>query len=234
MNGNSDILLLFGQNDRISERAPSAPAAGRREERPEQMAFKKVSAENAETATDVVIAEDAANAPVIATEITDEILRSIGSSGNAFADAVKAAAQIYGGVQEIHEELGTGFQLLTDKSTLIDRRLLLLKWNFTNGTYGTFVSVAVVTEDGGKYIVNDGSTGICEQLRQLSLNNDKYGGYIANRGLRTSTYTTCKGCGKPRPQFTEICEHTLPNNTTCGNADTARETGETYYIDLSA
>jgi hypothetical protein len=167
-------------------------------------------------------------------ELTDDVLRGIGETGDAFADAVAIAEQLYGGVQELAEEFGSGFQLLADKTTLVGKKFLLLKWTFTNGDHGVFCSAAVVTVDGGKYIVNDGSTGICTQLREYSIKHGRFGGFVATRGLRASQYATCKGCGQPRTAFDNTCSNTLKNGSTCGDNDTARGTGSTYYLDLSA
>lgn len=168
-------------------------------------------------------------------ELTDDVLRGIGETGNAFEDAMAVASQLYGDVKEFAEEMGTGFQLTQDKSILVGKKFLALKWNFNSqGDYGVFVSLACITPDGAKLIINDGSTGICTQLREYSIKTGRFGGMVAPRGLRESSYTTCKGCGQPRTRFDETCENTLGNGSQCGNTDTDRGTGNTYYIDLSA
>ena len=167
-------------------------------------------------------------------DLTDDVMRGIGETGDAFADAVAIAEQLYGSVQELAEEFGSGFQLIETKAALVGKKFLLLKWNFTQGDYGVYVSAAVVTAEGGKYIINDGSTGVCQQLHEYSVKHGKFGGFIASRGLRESTYATCKACGAPRSSFDETCANQLPNGSTCGDADTARGAGNTFYLDLSA
>lgn len=167
-------------------------------------------------------------------ELSDDVMRQIGSTGDAFADAMAIAEQLYGSVKEVQEEFGSGFQLTSEKNSLVGKKFLLLKWNFTQGDYGVFVSAAVVTADGAKLIINDGSTGICHQLRDFSMKTGRFGGFVAPRGLRTSSYTTCKSCGKPRSNFDEVCANVLNNGSACGDTDTGRGTGETYYLDLSA
>lgn len=167
-------------------------------------------------------------------ELTDDVLRGLGESGDAFADALAVAEAVYGAVTDFAEEMGSGFQLLQDKRPLVGKKLLFLKWGFTSGDYGVFCSAAVVTADGGKFIVNDGSTGICTQLRELSMKTGKFGGSVAPRGLRESSYTTCQGCGQPRTVFDNTCSNVLKNGSVCNDTDVARGTGNTYYIDLSA
>lgn len=171
-------------------------------------------------------------------ELTDDVLRGIGETGNAFEDAMQIAQQLYGQVKELSEDFGNGFQLLTDKSQLAGKKFLLLKWNFSSGEYAMFVTARVVTAEpingGHKFIINDGSTGICSQLHDYSMREGKFGGYVATRGLRSSSYATCKACGKPRTSFDEICEGMLPNGTRCGDARSERGTGETFYLDLSS
>lgn len=89
----------------------------------------------------------------------DDSLAAIGS----FSDAM-AAAQAEG-VQDI-SDFGTGFTVLDtqDKVQLIGVPFLLLDCRFNNGDNGDFVSIALITEDNRKLIINDGSTGICKQL----------------------------------------------------------------------
>lgn len=169
----------------------------------------------------------------IIRELTDDVLRQIGGTGDAFADAMQIAEQLYGEVRSVAEDFGSGFQLTPDKNELVGKKFVLLKWSFTQGDFGVFASAALVTADGKKLIINDGSTGLCEQLRQYSIKTGKFGGYVAPRGLRTSSYATCKGCGQPRSAFDEICTGTLVNGSQCGDASVDRGTGQTYYLDLS-
>lgn len=175
--------------------------------------------------------------------ISDETLSMIGNTdfgtGDAFADAMAIAEGVYGEIHNAGEVLGNGFALLDDKSKLVGKALLALYWTFHPGDYGQFVSIAVVTAekiDGHqKFIVNDGSTGICAQLDAYTTTHDgRNGGLAVRQGLRESTYATCKGCERPRPSDVDVCENTLSNGTQCGNNDTTRGTGETYYLDLSA
>lgn len=171
------------------------------------------------------------------TSLTDDVMRSIGQSGNAFADAMAIAEQLGVAVVDIAEEIGTGFQLLPkeQKGTLVGVPFIILRWRIHDGDFDSvFASASLVTEDGRKLIVVDGSTGICEQLRSLMLKTGRASWVRCPRGLRASQYATCRSCGKPRTQFDETCASTLDNGTVCGNTDTARGTGETFYLDISA
>jgi len=176
-----------------------------------------------------------ADADSALANMNDDTLRGIGSSGDAFADALALAEAAFGSVETVTEIMGNGFALLPkdDKGKLVGNKLLFLKWGFNDGDFGLFCSVAVVTADGQKYIVNDGSSGICGQLHQYTIKSGRFGGLVAPRGLRESTYSTCVSCGKPRSQFDETCSNVLDNGSACGNTDTKRGTGTTYYIDLS-
>lgn len=163
------------------------------------------------------------------TVVTDEFMRSLGKvSGNAFDDAMALAQQITGeSVKSFADEMGNGFAILKDKAKLIGVRCLFLKWRFTDGDFGRFVNVAVLTPDGSKYIVNDGSTGIGDQLYQFTQDTGKDAFYLADNGLRESTYATCQNCGRPRPSTDDECG-------TCHDTGTGRGNGTTYYIDLAA
>ena len=179
--------------------------------------------------------ENGAILPAKAGEITDGFLRSVGNlSGDAFTDALDLVTTVYGDVKEASEELGNGFGILSDKSVLVGKEMLIISWKWHDGDHGPFVSAPVVTRDGGRYILNDGSTGIAGQLRVYENATGRDGGLRVKQGLRVSSYSTCPGCSLPRDSRTEECENTLKNGTKCGDTDTARGTGETYYIDLTS
>lgn len=77
-----------------------------------------------------------------------------------------------------------------NKDALVDKPFLILHWrfNWSDKFNGEFVSALVVTEDGDKFVVNDGSTGICAQLRTVTNQRGKYGGMLCRKGLTRSTY----------------------------------------------
>lgn len=118
-----------------------------------------------------------------------EELRSI----NSFDDALNLTVAKFGTeIPQASEEIGDGFTLLDkeEKDILIRRDMILLDWSFSKGDFGSdFVTIRCVTRDGGRYIVNDGGTGICEQLREYSERTGRYSALRVERGLRKSEYS---------------------------------------------
>lgn len=155
--------------------------------------------------------------------LSDTELRGIES----FDDAVRAAAAIHGEVENYAEKYGTGFQPI-DKTLLVNKTIVLVEWHFNSGDWGSFVSAVAVANDGTKGIINDGSTGLHHQLRDISKEQGKFGGLMVSHGLSVSSYPVCagKGCGLPRPKSVDVCEH-------CGDKSEARAEGETYYLSMA-
>lgn len=94
-------------------------------------------------------------------------------------------------------DFGNGFEVLEDKRQLLKVPFLILSWAFNNGDHGDFVTMYVVTDNGRKLVVNDGSTGIREQLVSISEKRlTEFGGDITKahsglycpKGLRISEY----------------------------------------------
>jgi hypothetical protein len=190
-------------------------------------------------AVDLHFAKDGAEVltpadPNALAALTDDVMREIGGTGNAFNDAMEIARQIHGNVKSLTDEFGNGFQLLDNKGLLVGERFVFLKWQFSEGKFGTYVTASVVTEKGGKYILVDGSSGIREQLHTYTRKQGRWGGFVADHGLRVSSYSTCEACGQPRSSFDDVCTNQLSNGSQCGDASTNRSTGETYYLDLTA
>lgn len=157
---------------------------------------------------------------------SDDELQAI----NSHADAISKLAELYGEVVDVGETLGNGFAVLPakDKTKLIGVPFVILNVSFNHGDYGDggFASMAVVTGDDKRFIVNDGSSGIYEQLMRLASKTGRYGGFSVSQGLRASEYETCTNCGKPRPDAEFVCE-------TCGDENNARGKGQTFYLDTS-
>lgn len=147
----------------------------------------------------------------------------------SFEDAANLAAAMFGEVPEVSAMLGDGFALLSteDKARLVGVPLILLQWDFYPGDFGgNFATIRVVArnEDGsaGKYVVNDGSSGIAEMLALYTKRTGKNGGLMARHGFRESTYPFCNDCRVAvKDRHTE--EH--PDHRV-GRATT-------YYIDTS-
>lgn len=90
-------------------------------------------------------------------------------------------------------DLLASFDVLNDreKDQLVGKPFLILEWRFNHSEKydDDFVSCVVMTEDEHLYIVNDGSTGIREQLRGITARTDRQHGLVCKKGLRRSDYT---------------------------------------------
>jgi hypothetical protein len=86
-------------------------------------------------------------------------------------------------------ELGNGWGLLSskEKARLVGVPLLILSWRVNDGDNGEFVSLQVVT-NSERLIVNDGSTGIRDQIKALAEEGETRAIYCKH-GLRRSDYT---------------------------------------------
>lgn len=168
--------------------------------------------------------EEATAAIELAKKVRDEdVLRDI----ETFEQAYALAAEAYGGVVDASELLGTGFDVLNsdEKKQLVNVPFIVLDSRIHDGEQGAFCSLVAVTEKGARYIINDGSTGIYAQVLRLREKTAKDGGWLIRHGLRDSEYPTCKGCGRPHPTKLKVC-------VVCGDEDTARGTGRTFYLDV--
>lgn len=110
-----------------------------------------------------------------------------------------------GGVEDF-ADYGTGFVVLDKrgKDRLVGTPFVILEWRFVDSKQfkGEFVSLLVITEGNEKFIVNDGSTGICKQLRAVTDDRIKAGrsnpqvGLAVKAGLRRSDYETVDSDGE--------------------------------------
>ncbi len=109
-------------------------------------------------------------------------------SAETFEEAVSAAGGL-GNVVHIGKVVGDGFSLLTDKNALVGLPLMILEWIERNDeTSGRdYMSMRLLTNDGRRLVVNDGSTGIADQLRELTRAGVEHGPVYC-RGLRRSDY----------------------------------------------
>ncbi len=158
----------------------------------------------------------------------NEALRDVAS----FEDAFALVESTYGPVLTADSELGDGFAMLEDKDKrrLVGVPILFLSWSFSKGDYSEeFVSARVVTKDGGKYVLNDGGTGIRAQLREFTNTHaGRTGGLLSRRGLRASEYKVCdgsKGCGHSPEPIAEKSE---------GQHKGVITPAATFYVDTGA
>lgn len=135
--------------------------------------------------------------------LTNNELAGITSFNDALALLNARLAEV-GGVIESIADYGTGFSLLKDKGELLGKPFIVLAWFFREGEYGDggFVSAEIVTEDGRKLVINDGSTGIRDQLvgvterrRSTGLANETVGLAVPG-GLTKSDYFRHEGTGE--------------------------------------
>lgn len=100
--------------------------------------------------------------------------------------------------------------ILQNKSELVGKPFVVVHWEFHKSEEygGEFVSLWVLTNDDAKYIVNDGSTGICDQLRELTDDQGVDSMLVCPHGFRRSDY-----------------EKTLPDGKTIQ--------ASTFYLDTS-
>lgn len=108
------------------------------------------------------------------------------------ADASKLL-EMFGGPSEvasIANVLGNGFGVVSDKMLLVNRPFVILKYgtHMSEQTGGEFATIHVVTSDGEKWIINDGSTGIKAQLEQIKNEHGTVCPLRVPRGLRVSEY----------------------------------------------
>lgn len=138
------------------------------------------------------------------TRFDDQQLRTVAT----FDDALALLAEEGIAVASADETLGNGFSIIDDKSVLIGVELLLMSWQFNNGDMGEFVSINAVAKYRGvtnapaKLIINDGSTGIYKQLKELTAQTGKTAGLYVRKGLRVSNYEYEDDKGVKRPAQT--------------------------------
>lgn len=114
---------------------------------------------------------------------------------NGYADAAALLSDAGVDVETI-SDYGTGFSVNPDNEQLLGLPFVILSWRFNEGSYGErgFVSAEIVTKHNEKLILNDGSTGICAQLRTVSDQRlqrghaHPYAGLICPKGLTVSRY----------------------------------------------
>lgn len=141
---------------------------------------------------EVAVQEDASVPEVMApkSRYADADLRNIES----FDDAMALATQMYGGVAVAHDEIGDGFRLASseDKKRFVGVPLMFLEWTFRDGDFGDYVSILSVTQNPNgsieKWIINDGSTGLRDDLRSFTRETGRTGGLFVRNGLRVSEY----------------------------------------------
>ena len=176
-----------------------------------------------------VSTEDTTAVAIPEPNYDDNALRTITS----FADAINLAGETFGTVEDASDVLGDGFRLLKEgdgKTQLCGKPLMLLEWNFYTSTEfgGEFAAIRLVSQEPngsiGKWVVNDGSTGIAKTLKEYTeRTGGKRGGLMVRNGFRESTYPFCNDC---RMAVKDNHKEDEPTHQV--------GRGRTYYIDTSA
>lgn len=173
-----------------------------------------------------------------AVEISQQFSREQYASIQSFNDAMALALDTYDTVVDASQDpnLGTGFKIAQedDKDRLCGVPMLLLDWRFNVGDHGDkdYVSIHAVDAENRKWVINDGGTGICRDLREYTGKTGRKGGLMVKRGLRFSEYPTNPegglqhlNVGQPLKKDEEMI--LLQQGKRPGH-------GKTFYLDFSA
>lgn len=138
--------------------------------------------------------------PATVSVISDAMLGEIQS----FDDALAVINDVFAGqIVEADKVLGTGFGVADEKAAYIGVPFVILKGDRNpseKGEKGRFWSLHCVTKDGRKVILNDGGTGVAEQMDTLAERHPELflitdtervslsRPMLVKRGLRASSY----------------------------------------------
>ena len=112
----------------------------------------------------------------------------------SFDDALTVINAVFAGqIVEADKVLGTGFGVADEKAAYIGVTFVILKADRNvsdKGEKGRFWSLHCVTKDGRKVILNDGGSGIADQLDALYERHPETLGkpMLVKKGLRASSY----------------------------------------------
>lgn len=133
------------------------------------------------------------NLPAVPSMISDDVLSEVKSF-----DDVLALFNLSGIVAESMKDYGAGFDMV-EKSTLVGVDFMAVQWRFIDGDFGDsgdkFVYVQAMTKHGEKVSFTDGSTGIKDQLQNVTSQRMTRGhafptaGLLVMGGLVRSDYT---------------------------------------------
>jgi hypothetical protein len=173
---------------------------------------KQESATSNTAPEDSTVTVDESTGEIVTTkrQFSDDELRNIDS-----LDAIKA---LLGERVANAADLGSGFAVLRDeqKRRLVGVPLLFLMWAFSKSDLndaGEKVSAHVVQLDNtskvvGKFIINAGSFGIYEQLKEFTERTGESKGLFAPNGLRVSDYKFTDDEGREKPASTYYIDTT--------------------------
>lgn len=133
--------------------------------------------------------KDAPTTDIVQSSVfTEDALRS----ATSLADFIALTEQQHGQIVDATTEIGDGFTLTEDLSPFKGVPVVLMEWTFRDGNFGEYVSIRFVAQHPQlglfRGIYNDGSTGICKQLREYTDRTNKFGGLASKGGFRVSEY----------------------------------------------
>jgi hypothetical protein len=128
-------------------------------------------------------------------------LEAAKEEGTSFEDLVKASRQAPEFVPSTFEDLERFFERegivevegspweAVDKATLVGKEFVIVHVKFYTGTYGPAVALLCFLREGNRRVViNDGSSGLFQQVKGMVERTGRMGGFYAPKGLRVSTY----------------------------------------------
>jgi hypothetical protein len=77
---------------------------------------------------------------------------------------------------------------VVDKETLVDKPFVITDVRHYDGEYGPTIAIMAITEDNDLVVINDGSTGIYQQVVGLVAEHGRKAGIKVKGGLRVSKY----------------------------------------------
>ncbi len=169
-------------------------------------------------------APDQTNLPAVTRSIAPDALREMDS----FDAALVALADAGITVVSAADELGDGFELLTEqgKTSLVGVPFIVLDGTINpDGDFGSFVSLRVMTKDGRKVIINDGSTGINAQVTDFINRRGTIAGLAVMHGLRSSEFKFCEQCKNTKNK------KDATSCLACGHSPL--KPASTFYLDTS-
>lgn len=145
------------------------------------------------SSTEVVVAVPEGSDEDITTFINKEVA---GLQDNyipsSWEDMVAYAEDHYG---EIIQFEGSPWEILKDKHELVGVPFMIADVRAYEGKFGSAVAIMLITEQpianhsGPRYVINDGSTGIYEQVTGMIRRAKQKSGIMCPNGLRASDYT---------------------------------------------
>ncbi len=171
----------------------------------------KRNAPGEEDLTEETPNEPATPKPVTRTDVApdvyiNKVAQGIGNYVPTSWDDLVAYAEEHGG--EIIEFEGSAWEILKDKRELVGVEFMIADVRTYSGKFGEAVAVMLVTRSplpnhkDCRYVINDGSTGLQQQVTDMVLRTGRKAGILCPNGLRASDYMYEDETGKQIPATT--------------------------------